>query len=319
MKTGHLIKSATLPDIEGELALVNTYTRRQLSADEVYLFSVALCDNDIDRDGERFTVESLFALEKLFVGRTGIVDHDPRAANMKARIISCRVEAVEGRKTALGDDYFRLVARAYILRSDSNRDIIEAIDAGIVKEVSVGCAVERTVCSICGQDMRSSSCSHIRGREYSGQLCYGELCAPTDAYEFSFVAVPAQRGAGVIKAYHRKETTMKELLKAMTENTEMTMNAEELRKLASYIKSLEESAQDGKVFREELEREVLMLSTQSAPISADTARSMLKKLSTAELKELRVALSRQASQNTKPQLVSVKENKAEAKNNQFTI
>ena len=43
-----------------ELALINKYTRRQLSKDEVYVFSVVLCDNDIDRDGERFTVESLF-------------------------------------------------------------------------------------------------------------------------------------------------------------------------------------------------------------------------------------------------------------------
>ena len=52
-----------------ELRLINTYTRRNLSAEEVYVFSVTLCDNDVDRDNERFTVESLFALEKLFVGK----------------------------------------------------------------------------------------------------------------------------------------------------------------------------------------------------------------------------------------------------------
>lgn len=54
-----------------ELALINAYTRRELTKDEVYAFSLTLCDNDVDRDGERFTVESLFALEKLFVGKTG--------------------------------------------------------------------------------------------------------------------------------------------------------------------------------------------------------------------------------------------------------
>ena len=42
---------------EEELKLINGYTRRKLSANEVYVFSVVLCDNDIDRDGERFTVE----------------------------------------------------------------------------------------------------------------------------------------------------------------------------------------------------------------------------------------------------------------------
>ena len=36
---------------------------------------------------------------------------------------------------------------------------------------------------------------------YKGKLCYGLLKEPTDAYEFSFVAVPAQRGAGVTKSF----------------------------------------------------------------------------------------------------------------------
>ena len=38
-----------------ELKLINAYTRRELSADEVYAFTVVLCDNDVDRDNERFT------------------------------------------------------------------------------------------------------------------------------------------------------------------------------------------------------------------------------------------------------------------------
>ena len=52
---------------EEELRLIHAYTRRALNADEVYVFSVTLCDNDVDRDGERFTVESLNALEKLII------------------------------------------------------------------------------------------------------------------------------------------------------------------------------------------------------------------------------------------------------------
>ena len=47
---------------ENELELINAYTRKPLGAQDVYVFSVTLCDNDVDRDGERFTVESLFAL-----------------------------------------------------------------------------------------------------------------------------------------------------------------------------------------------------------------------------------------------------------------
>lgn len=200
MKNRKVIKSIDNDILNHEMALVNSYTRRELTRDEVYIFSVVLCDNDVDRDYERFTVESLFALEKLFVGKTGIIDHNPSAKNQMARIISCRVEAVEGRKTLLGDQFFRLTARAYIRRTDGNREFIEAIEAGIVKEVSVSCSSDHKVCSVCHNDMHSQMCSHIKGREYDGVLCCGELINVTDAYEWSFVAVPAQRAAGVIKA-----------------------------------------------------------------------------------------------------------------------
>ena len=37
------------------------------------------------------------------------------------------------------------------------------------------------------------------GRQYDGKLCTAVLEDPTDAYEWSFVAVPAQREAGVLK------------------------------------------------------------------------------------------------------------------------
>ena len=129
MKQNEIAKAAAIGSdntavSEDELRLINGYTRRALTADEVYVFSVVLCDNDVDRDGERFTVESLFELEKLFVGKTGILDHDPSAKNQMARIFSCRVESVPGRTTATGDEYFRLTARAYMPKTEGNRILI---------------------------------------------------------------------------------------------------------------------------------------------------------------------------------------------------
>ena len=70
MKNGMVIKSAADGNIADEMALVNTYSRRELSADEVYLFTVVLCDNDIDRDHERFTVESLLTTKRMFSSTT---------------------------------------------------------------------------------------------------------------------------------------------------------------------------------------------------------------------------------------------------------
>ncbi len=197
-----------------ELELINTYTRRTLTADEVYVFTVVLCDNDVDRDGERFTVESLFALEKLFVGKTGIFDHDPSAKNQTARIISCRVENVASRTTATGDEYFCLKARAYLPRTEGNSELIAALDSGIVKEVSVGCAVGKILCSVCGEDI--GMCPHRKGETYGGKLCCGELTEPYDAYEWSFVAVPAQKNAGVTKTAYGKEIDMEGIMKKLS-------------------------------------------------------------------------------------------------------
>ena len=45
------------------------------------------------------------------------------------------------------------------------------------------------------------SCSHIKGRSYNGAKCHIVLDDITDAYEWSFVAVPAQVNAGVTKRF----------------------------------------------------------------------------------------------------------------------
>ncbi len=130
-----LLIEKNIKPTDDDLQLINTYTRIAVHENDVYLFSIVLCDNDVDRDGERFTTVSLYELAELFVGKTGIIDHNPSAKNQAARIFSCKVEKIDGRKTALGDDYYRLKARAYLPVCESNRDIILAIDSGIIKEV----------------------------------------------------------------------------------------------------------------------------------------------------------------------------------------
>ena len=184
-----------------ELELINNYTVKPLSADEVYTFGIVLCDNEIDRDFERFDIPALEKLAELFVGKTGIFDHSMSGRDQTARIFSCRVETDESKVISAGEKYTKLCARAYMPRSEKNAALIEEIDAGIKKETSVGCSVGRSVCSICGKDGRTDPCDHIKGREYGGKLCHRILCDPTDAYEWSFVAVPAQPAAGVTKSY----------------------------------------------------------------------------------------------------------------------
>lgn len=194
-----------------DLEQINALARRELTADEVYLFAVRLCDNDIDRDGERFAVETLEELGKLFVGVSGVFDHQWSARGQTARIYRTEVVREEEETTQDGQPYCYLKGYAYMMRTEDNAGLIAEIDGGIKREVSVGCAVERVECSICGEDMNASQrCGHQRGQEYDGQLCTGILLGATDAYEWSFVAVPAQKKAGVVKRAKFREKLERE-------------------------------------------------------------------------------------------------------------
>lgn len=184
-----------------EVQKINELTRRKFSKEELYAFPIVLCDNEIDRDGERFSVNTLKQLSKLFVGKTGIFDHNPKGENQTARIYSTSLVVDVTKKTQSGEDYTYLLGFAYMIRTDKNNDLIKEIDGGIKKEVSVSCAVRERLCSICGKNQNSKACSHISGKTYNGKLCCHILNDAYDAYEFSFVAVPAQPKAGVTKKY----------------------------------------------------------------------------------------------------------------------
>ncbi len=185
---------------ERELEKINAQSRKKLEADEVYAFGVRLCDNEVDRDGERFTGETLETLAKLFVGKSGIFDHQWSAKGQAARIYRTEVLEEPGLRNEAGESYRYLKGWAYMVRTEGNADLIAEIEGGIKKEVSVGCAVEKALCSICGEDRADrGKCTHVKGQRYGGKLCWADLVGATDAYEWSFVAVPAQKRAGVMK------------------------------------------------------------------------------------------------------------------------
>ena len=195
------VRAVGTPDGE-ELALINALARRELGADEVYAFALRLCDNDVDRDFERFDDETLDELAPMFVGVSGVFDHQWSARGQTARIYRTQVVGGDGTLTGDGRPYRFLKGWAYMMRTDENAALIAEIDGGIKREVSVGCAVERVVCSVCGQEL--GECIHEKGEEYDGQICCGVLTGARDVYEWSFVAVPAQRKAGVIKSAGRR-------------------------------------------------------------------------------------------------------------------
>ena len=234
---------------EKELEAIGRFSRRKLTAEEVYTFPVVLCDNDLDRDNECFTDAALEKLAVLFCGKTGIFDHDPRGEKQTARIYRCAVEPEDGRLNHRGEPYKALKGWAYMVRTAANADLILEIEGGIKKEVSVGCAVGKRVCSVCGADRTEEGCGHLAGKRYGGALCYTLLEDPTDAYEWSFVAVPAQPRAGVLKRCGGEENGT---LKALVKRRGSRANQKEL-------ETLEQQAALGKRYLSELRGEVKRL------------------------------------------------------------
>ena len=218
-----------------QLEAINAQAKAQLTSEQVYVFSLRLCDDQVDRDYERFDTGDLGALAKLFIGKTGVVDHKWSAEKQIARIFETQVVKEEG------VSYIK--AWAYIRRGGSNDEIIADIEAGIKKEVSVGCAMGMAVCSVCGSEY--GTCGHMKGESYDGQVCCAILKEPMDAYEFSFVAVPAQRDAGVLKALGGRNRCLKDL-------------AEEFGVQAEY-RALYKQAQLGHRYQKELEDSVVRL------------------------------------------------------------
>ncbi len=197
---------ATPINPESDIALINQYAHKELTPEGVFCFPIVLCDNDVDRDIEQFTKASLDKLAKLFIGKSGILDHCWSAEKQVARLYRCETEELS-EKNSLGEPLIVLRGSAYMLRNDANTPLVEAIEGGIVKEVSVGASMQKRTCSICGQPQKLNFATwlhqcengHIKGEKYDGKLCFGKLEEPKEAYEFSFVAVPSQRGAGVTK------------------------------------------------------------------------------------------------------------------------
>lgn len=257
---------------EEQLAAINALAKTAMTAEQVYVFSLRLCDDQPDRDFERFDTQSLPGLARLFVGKTGIVDHRWSADTQVARIFSTEVVTHDG------VSYIK--AWAYMPRTPERLSLIGDIEAGIKKEISVGCAMGKRVCSICSDS--SGECGHLPGAEYNGQVCCYILQEPVDAYEFSFVAVPSQREAGVLKQIRHRQC-LKEL-------------AAEFGAQAEY-RTLEMQAALGRKYAGQLQDEVVRLCLAlELGIAEPALREMVQKADAGSLRLLKTALEARLSQ-----------------------
>lgn len=237
LEEGIICKSAGLENQEvtdDELKKINKFTLAPLKADEVFTFKLILGDNGLDdRNYEPFNLNALKDLKKLYVGKTMIKDHKRTADNQIARIYDTELQQDSSKLTGAGEIFTKLIAKCYMVKTEKNADLIAEIKAGIKKEVSTSCRPKHAYCSICGVDNMKDYCIHYWGKEYETQdgkkICYFTLDGAKEAYEVSFVAVPAQPRAGTTKNYGGKE-----IKKETDKNEEAEINLK-IKNLASFV------------------------------------------------------------------------------------
>lgn len=210
---GVICKVASVSPLEvtdADLKKINKYTLSPVTAEDVFIFKATIADNEQDdRNHMPFNLKALQDLKKLYPGKTMLKDHMRSADNQIARIFDTELVQDANKQTELGELHTELVAKIYMIKTDSNKDLIAEIIGGIKKEVSTSTVPEKMICNICGVDNMKDYCRHWPGREYdvadatgksSKRRCKMLLHGAKEAYELSFVAVPAQPRASTHKS-----------------------------------------------------------------------------------------------------------------------
>lgn len=249
---GVICKMASVSPLEvtdADLKKINKYTLSPVNAEDVFIFKATIADNEQDdRNDMPFNLKALQDLKKLYPGKTMLKDHRRVADNQIARIYDTELVQNANKQTELGELHTELVAKIYMIKTDSNKDLIAEIIGGIKKEVSTSTVPEKMICNICGVDNMKDYCRHWPGREYdvadatgksTKRRCKMLLHGAKEAYELSFVAVPAQPRAGAHKSIGFTKPVEEPETDPEIKETENETNEKDTRLLNQRFKSAE--------------------------------------------------------------------------------
>jgi hypothetical protein len=182
-----------------DLDLINQFTKRKFSADELYVGSMLLCNTEVDRSFERFTLDGLGQFQQTIVGKSLLIGHDHQAAPEGLFFDAAIAQDGSGKKDLSGSDVQHLAASFYLVKTKQNEHLRAQIDGGVYRYVSVGFMYEELTCDICGNSLFSQDCPHIPGREYDVDgtkvTATAVYTGKAEAVEGSIVYLGCQYGA----------------------------------------------------------------------------------------------------------------------------
>lgn len=209
VKSFNIVKNESGVANDESLALINRNAITPLKVEEVFVFDVILCDNEPDRVGDMFTRKALEMIAEKSKSLIGISDHAWDSGQVHARLYDTIVVEDSEKKTSTGESYTYVLGRAYTLAKFT--DFVDKIRSGILKECSISFDSVDDTCSICGKhthkrgdDKAVCEQGHTALENYEGKQCVNVIDNIEDVYEWSFVAVPCQRNAGIKAKKHTK-------------------------------------------------------------------------------------------------------------------
>lgn len=179
-----------------QLARINKLSKRELSADEVFVFSSKAAGDMLIPN--RFTKIHKSLLE-VFVddanhGVSFMYNHNWSSFSAQGMPYG----KVFGGSLLPSDtpgETTELHLERYIVRDDevidgiSNNALIKRIETGVLSDTSIGFSTDKMVCSICGNNYYGGACQHYRGQEYKindegeKKLCYLIAMPPSTIIE----------------------------------------------------------------------------------------------------------------------------------------
>lgn len=175
-----------------QVAKINQFTKRTVTADDVIAFTANAMNNMYDRDDEAFTrqtVDEFAALPQPYspIGKSYLTDHVHSVTAAKGRIFDVET------KTIKGAHFLR--PQIYTPKTAQYADFIENLDFGMSWAVSVGVVVDKAECSICSSPVRTvwqwSWCENGHEKGYF----YVPGKEEKDAYGYCIPVDPSEKGA----------------------------------------------------------------------------------------------------------------------------
>jgi len=204
----------------GQLAKINALAKKELSADDVFVYrNMLVGDQMVPRRYIRIHKSMLdVMLQHTKQGIAQIDSHLWASGWGSANRVIPYGRSFDGiiRREECPDTMNpEMMTKAYNLYADfympmgleidgvKTDDLAKGIETGVIFDTSIGWYADRMECSICGNDIRDGqNCPHWPGREYpeEGGLCFVWAKPPGGLMENSFVFDGAYPGAGICMA-----------------------------------------------------------------------------------------------------------------------